>query len=93
MNETSNSSAAIMNGVIIKEELNGSDKYPARCSHLLTRIESIKLDNERLINHIYQVKKLVHKYRRQRRYLNKNNMLKKEFSNDILSLISFIVTY
>lgn len=41
--------------------------YYSKYLKLLTRCEEYKLQNERLINHIYKVKQFISKYKKQRR--------------------------
>ena len=46
------------------------DIYFIKYNNLLQKCEQYRIENERLINHIYQAKKLFSRYRKQRRYVD-----------------------
>lgn len=46
------------------------DKYERRCEILIKRLEDYRDENKRLLNHICQVKKLIYKSEKQKRYVN-----------------------
>ncbi|RWS15289.1 HMG1/2-like protein [Dinothrombium tinctorium] len=48
-------------------------------SKLETKCDALKMENERVLNHIYQIKKLVFKYKLQRKYLM-SQLQKHEFN-------------
>ena len=50
------------------ESDNECDELVKKYDKLAKKCESIKLDNERLINNICQIKKIIHKYQKQRRF-------------------------
>lgn len=52
---------------ICKAEINSNDIYYTKYLKLLTRCEEYKLENEKLINHIYKVKQFIFEYKKQRR--------------------------
>jgi hypothetical protein len=45
------------------------DNYSNKYYRLLRKCESIKLDNQRLINNIYKINQLLQKYHKQKRFL------------------------
>lgn len=63
--ETENSTAAT-----VAETDHKPDVYAIKYFKLLRKCEAIKLDNERLINYIHQVNKLIRKQKRQRRLMH-----------------------
>lgn len=52
---------------VIDDERN--EAYRLKFTRLQLRCDEIQGDNERLINHIYQVKRIVHRYKKQRRFV------------------------